>query len=84
MTTDTELRIDGPRVLVDALGPVDVERLITLVLRKPVDYTNWQRQRWMDKSWKNLAKGRWNNGVLRRTRVLSEVVWGIKTNSGLV
>ncbi|MBM3277802.1 MAG: hypothetical protein FJY95_06945 [Candidatus Handelsmanbacteria bacterium] len=57
MTTDTELRIDGPRVLVDALGPVDVERLITLVLRKPVDYTNWQRQRWMDKSVEELSKG---------------------------
>jgi hypothetical protein len=50
MSTDTEVRIRGLRALVEALGPVDAERFITLILREPFDYTKWQRQLWAEKS----------------------------------
>jgi hypothetical protein len=56
MSTDTEIRIRGLRALVDALGTVEAERFITLMLREPFDYTNWQRQLWTDKSVDELSK----------------------------
>jgi hypothetical protein len=56
MSTDTEVRIRGLRVLVDALGPVDAERFINLMLREPFDYTSWRRQLWSEKSVDELSK----------------------------
>jgi hypothetical protein len=50
MSTDTEVRIRGLRALVEALGTVDAERFIALVLREPFDYTQWQRQLWTEKT----------------------------------
>jgi hypothetical protein len=50
MSTDTEVRIRGLRALVAALGTVDAERFIALVLREPFDYTQWQRPLWTEKS----------------------------------
>jgi hypothetical protein len=56
MSTDTEVRIRGLRALVEALGPVEAERFITLILREPFDYTSWQRQLWAEKSVDELSK----------------------------
>ena len=56
MSTDTEVRIRGLRALVEALGTVDAERFITLILREPFDYTQWQRQLWPDKSVDEISK----------------------------
>ncbi len=56
MRTDTEVRIQGLRALVDSLGPVEAERFIALILREPFDYTKWQRQLWSDKSVEELSK----------------------------
>ena len=56
MNTDTEVRIRGLRALVEALGTVDAERFITLILREPFDYTQWQRQLWPDRSVDELSK----------------------------
>jgi hypothetical protein len=50
MTTDTEIRIGGIQTLIAALGELDAERFITLLLREPFDYTKWQRNLWSDKS----------------------------------
>ena len=50
MSTDTEVRIRGLRALVKALGTVEAERFITLILRAPFDYTQWQRQLWAEMS----------------------------------
>ncbi|NEV62170.1 hypothetical protein [Thiorhodococcus minor] len=49
-TTDTELRLQGIEALIAALGEVDAERFITLVTREPLDYTEWQRRLWTDRS----------------------------------
>lgn len=48
MSTDTELRTAGLRALSTALGPVQAERFVALLLREPFDYTDWQRTLWRD------------------------------------
>lgn len=50
MRTDTEIRIQGLRALVDALGIVEAEKFISLILRDPFDYTEWQQNLWPDSS----------------------------------
>lgn len=50
MITDTEIRIKGLKALINALGEVDAERFISLVMREPFDYTKWHRNLWADKS----------------------------------
>ena len=56
MKSETELRQDGLRALVSALGLVDAERFITLILREPFDYTNWQKQLWAEMSVDEISK----------------------------
>jgi hypothetical protein len=43
MRSDTLIKSDGMRILAETLGIVEAERFITLVLREPFDYTEWQR-----------------------------------------
>jgi len=54
--TDTEVRLAGLRALVDALGTVEAERFVTLMLREPFDYTTWQRHLWAEKSVNEISK----------------------------
>ena len=56
MRTDTEVRIRGFRALVEALGTVEAERFISLILREPFDYTLWQRQLWADRRVDEFSK----------------------------
>ena len=56
MKSEMELRQDGLRALVSALGPVEAERFITLILREPFDYTNWQKQLWAEMSVGEISK----------------------------
>ena len=53
--TDTELKIQGVEILIDALGEVMAEKFITLISREPFDYTEWQRNLWSDKSIEELS-----------------------------
>lgn len=46
MKTDTELRTAGLQALCSALGHVEAERFVSLILREPFDYTAWQRNLW--------------------------------------
>jgi len=50
MRTDTEIRVHGLRTLVDALGIVEAEKFISLILREPFDYTKWQQTLWPDRN----------------------------------
>lgn len=47
--TDSEIRTRGAAVLADALGYVEAERFITLILREPFDYTKWRQSLFEDK-----------------------------------
>ncbi|NIR58474.1 MAG: hypothetical protein GWO02_02605 [Gammaproteobacteria bacterium] len=56
MITDAEIRIEGMKALVEALGEVQAERFIALLLREPFDYTKWQRRLWNDKSVEEISR----------------------------
>ncbi len=56
MITDRELRIEGMNALLKALGAVQAERFISLMLREPFDYTKWQRTLWQDKSIREISQ----------------------------
>ena len=43
MKTDTEVRLDGIKALVQALGAVEAERFVALVNRERFDYTEWRK-----------------------------------------
>jgi hypothetical protein len=62
--TDTELKLRGIEALIAALGVVQAERFVSLILREPFDYTQWQRDLWSDKSLEEisgLAMENWNH-----------------------
>ena len=42
MRTDTIIRNEGTRVLMDNLGLIEAERFIMLIQKEPFDYTRWQ------------------------------------------
>ncbi len=46
MKTDTEIRVLGMRALVRALGVVEAERFVALLLREPFDYSEWRNNLW--------------------------------------
>ena len=48
MVTDTVLKRKGMDVLSESLGLVDAERFISLILREPFDYTEWQQNLYKD------------------------------------
>ena len=54
MRSDTLIKSDGMRILAETLGIVEAERFITLVLREPFDYTEWQRTLYSGMSVKEL------------------------------
>ena len=41
--TDSIVKAEGMRVLLEGLGKVDAERFISLIIKEPFDYTKWQR-----------------------------------------
>ena len=42
MRTDSVIRSEGMKALLDKLGKVDAERFVSLMLREPFDYTAWR------------------------------------------
>ena len=56
MKTDTEIKIDGTQALVEALGEVNAERFIALIMREPFDYTKWQRALFGEQSVEQISQ----------------------------
>jgi hypothetical protein len=54
--TDTELKLQGIQALTIALGEVHAERFISLILKEPFDYTQWQRDLWATQSLEELSQ----------------------------
>jgi len=38
-----------------ALGDIDAERFVSLILREPFDYTKWRRDLWAQKSVEEIS-----------------------------
>ncbi len=60
MINDTEIKMRGLEALIDALGEVQAERFISLVLREPFDYTTWQRKLFAGKSVEEISQAAMN------------------------
>jgi len=56
MIADEEIKLEGMRALVTALGDVQAERFITLVMRTSFDYTKWQRKLWVERSVADISR----------------------------
>ena len=56
MITDEQLKIEGLKVLTEALGEVQAEKFIALIMRSPFDYTKWQKKLWTDRSVENISE----------------------------
>ena len=56
MKTDTEIKIDGTKALIDALGELQAERFIALIGREPFDYTRWHRDLWPQRSIEEISE----------------------------
>jgi hypothetical protein len=56
LKTDTEIKIDGTRALLNTLGEVEAERYISLIKREPFDYTRWQRDLWKEKTVEEISR----------------------------
>ncbi len=54
--TDGEIKANGFRALVAALGDVQAEKFIALIRREPFDYTRWQKSLWADKSVEDVSQ----------------------------
>ena len=55
MYAEMALRDEGMRILVNKLGHVEAERFISLIIREPFDYTEWQRDLCNEISVKELS-----------------------------
>jgi hypothetical protein len=56
MITDTELKDNATRLLIEQLGLVEMERFIMLIQNEPFDYTEWRRNLWHDKTVQELSQ----------------------------
>lgn len=54
--TDTEVKLKGMEALITVLGEVQAERFITLIMREPFNYTEWQKDLWSDRSVEEISK----------------------------
>ncbi len=43
MKTDTEIKVEGTKALIKAMGAVEAERYIALIGREKFDYTKWRK-----------------------------------------
>ena len=55
MFTEMALRNEGMKILINNLGHVEAERFISLIIREPFDYTEWQRNLFNNMSVKELS-----------------------------
>lgn len=50
MKTDTVIRTEGMRLLIENLGLLEAEKFILLIRTEAFDYTKWQSNLWADKT----------------------------------
>jgi hypothetical protein len=54
--SETQLRVEGMRLLREKLGLVDAEEFINLILKDHFDYTLWQETLWDGKSIEDIGE----------------------------
>ncbi len=53
--TDSVVRSEGMKILLNGLGRVDAERFISLIIKEPFDYTKWQSNLFEDEDVRSLS-----------------------------
>lgn len=53
--TDTVVKNEGMKILLEKLGRVDAERFISLIIKEPFDYTEWQKDLFKDINVRDLS-----------------------------
>ena len=53
-TTDNMLAVKCMNILMDAVGPVDAERFVSIVTNDSFDYTEWQQNLFKDETVESL------------------------------
>ena len=83
IATDSEIRHKGMQALLSNLGEVNAEKFITLLIREPFDYTEWQKNLWPEKSIEDISSAAMSYQV-RNTQnsMVSEKQAEYKTKSG--
>ena len=56
MITDSEIKQNGIKALIEKLGIVEAERFIVLIRREPFDYTKWRKNLWKEKKVREISK----------------------------
>ena len=56
MLTDTEIKKKGLKILFENLGDLEAEKFISLIIKEPFDYTQWQSTLWNDQTVKNVSE----------------------------
>ena len=56
MLTDIEIKKKGLRVLIENLGDVNAEKFISLIIKEPFDYTEWQGTLWNRQSVESVSE----------------------------
>lgn len=56
MRSEHIIRTEGMAALKEKLDPVEVEKFILMIRRDIFDYTEWQRNLWIDKNVSDIFK----------------------------
>lgn len=56
MKTDTEIKLEGLKILTKKLGDIEAERFVALLQREHFDYTKWRQGLFDDLSVKDISK----------------------------
>ena len=56
MKTDTIIRNEGMKLLLENLGKIEAERFIMLIQKEPFDYTKWQENLFEDMSIEEISE----------------------------
>ena len=56
MLSDYEIRSKGMKILIEGLGLVEAEKFVSLIIKDPFDYTEWQRGLMSSESIKKVSE----------------------------
>ena len=62
MLTDTEIKKKRFKILIKNLGDLDAEKFISLIIKEPFDYTQWQSTLWSGQTVEQVSKRQWITG----------------------
>ena len=76
MLTDIEIKKKGLRVLIENLGDVNAEKFISLIIKEPFDYTEWQSTLWNKQTVEQVSE----KAMLYRKQNKKPWLWTLKSD----